>query len=61
MANVPALRLADRQGLDVEIVVADPEAAELAVTTAGEKRRVDEIAEAPSQALSRRVISSWER
>ena len=45
MAHLPALRLADRQRLDVGIVVGDLEPTELAVTTAGKERRVGEIAE----------------
>jgi hypothetical protein len=41
----PILRLADRQRLDVGVVVGDFEPAELAVTAAGKERRVDEVAE----------------
>ena len=45
MAHSTALRLADRQCFDIAVIVSDLEATEFAVTTPGEERRMDEIAE----------------
>src|SRR5436309_11295752 len=45
VAHPPTLRLADRQCLDVTIIVGNLEAAEFAVPAASEQRRMDEIAE----------------
>ena len=61
VAHLPALRLADRQRLDVGVVVGDLEPAELAVTAAGKERRMDEIAERTLAGVEQRVISSCER
>ena len=44
VAHPPTLRLADRQCLDVTIIVGNLEAAEFAVPAASEQRRMDEIA-----------------